>query len=110
MKKTYARKFKATKKMLENSMLYLMVSYPAIKIGYASNIANRMKDYRTCNPYAKIIDVIPGTMKDEKAYHKKMKKMLEPLDPTSALYEWYKIPSDKNEYKKILEQGFSYFN
>lgn len=55
-------------------MLYLMKSNKFLKIGYTSNIDNRIKQYKTHNPDIKILSIIEGTREDEKKLHELCKE------------------------------------
>lgn len=55
-------------------MLYLIKSNKFLKIGYTSNIDNRIKQYKTHNPDIKILSIIEGTREDEKKLHELCKE------------------------------------
>lgn len=55
-------------------MLYLIESSDYYKIGYASDIDRRLKQYNTHNPDYVIIDIKEGDTKDEALLHKKCKE------------------------------------
>ena len=51
-------------------MLYLLEDRDYLKIGYTTNLNERMKSYKTCNCYIKLIASKPGSKKDEHRLHK----------------------------------------
>ena len=55
-------------------MLYLIRDHDYLKIGYANNISDRMKGYRTHTLYTELLDVKPGTTLDEKALQRQCSK------------------------------------
>ena len=57
-------------------MLYLIKDHDYLKIGYASNIKDRMKGYRTHTLYTELLDVKPGNTTDEKNLHELCKDYL----------------------------------
>ena len=74
-------------------MIYLIEDRDVLKIGYASNISEREKAYKTHNYYARIISSKSGTKEDEKELHKLCEKW-------SIEREWFhNVP----EVKKIFE-------
>ena len=64
-------------------MLYLIKDRDYLKIGYASNIKDRMKSYKTHTLYTELLDVKPGSTTDERNLHKLCSKYLVEL-------EWFK--------------------
>lgn len=50
-------------------MLYLIKSSDYIKVGFTTNIRNRMKAYNTCNPDYELLDLVEGTEQDESDFH-----------------------------------------
>lgn len=57
-------------------MIYLIQSGNYLKIGYTTNIENRMKQYQTCNPDVFLIKIIDGEYPYENYLHKKFNKYL----------------------------------
>lgn len=55
-------------------MLYLIKSNKFLKIGYTSNLNNRIKQYKTHNPDIKVLSIIDGTREDEKKLHELCKE------------------------------------
>lgn len=55
-------------------MLYLIESSDYYKIGYASDIDRRLKQYNTHNPDYIVLDIKEGDTKDEALLHKKCKE------------------------------------
>lgn len=50
-------------------MIYLLKSGKFLKIGFTSNIENRIKQYKTHNPDILVLPMIEGTREDEKKLH-----------------------------------------
>lgn len=50
-------------------MIYLIEDRDVLKIGYAANVFEREKAYKTHNYYAKLISSKPGTKEDERKLH-----------------------------------------
>lgn len=50
-------------------MIYLLKSGKFLKIGFTSNIENRIKQYKTHNPDILVLSMIEGTREDEKKLH-----------------------------------------
>lgn len=77
---------------MENSLTYLIQQGNYLKIGYTSNLKNRLKQYDTHNMYYKLLYVINGNCEKElhemfKEYHYKK--------------EWFhKNKEILNEFKK----------
>ena len=55
-------------------MLYLIESNDYYKIGYASDIDRRLKQYNTHNPDYIVLDIKEGDTKDEALLHRKCKE------------------------------------
>jgi hypothetical protein len=55
-------------------MLYLIESSDYYKIGYASDIDRRLKQYNTHNPDYIVLDIKEGNTKDEALLHRKCKE------------------------------------
>jgi hypothetical protein len=55
-------------------MLYLIESSDYYKIGYASDIDRRLKQYNTHNPDYIVLDIKEGDTKDEALLHRKCKE------------------------------------
>lgn len=55
-------------------MLYLIKSSDYIKVGFTTNIKNRMKAYNTCNPDYELLDTVEGTEQDETNFHMDISK------------------------------------
>lgn len=53
-------------------MLYLIKSGDYIKIGYSSNMEQRLRTYNTCNPNYELLDIVEGTESDEKDWHERL--------------------------------------
>ena len=50
-------------------MIYLLKSGKFLKIGFTSNIENRIKQYKTHNPDILVLSMMEGTREDEKKLH-----------------------------------------
>ena len=68
-------------------MLYLIKSNSFYKIGYASNIKQRMTEYMTHNPEFVLLGTCKGELNDEKQWHKKLQEHM-------IKGEWFKAPQD----------------
>lgn len=66
-------------------MLYFIQCNEYYKVGYATDIYRRMKDYATHNPYVKLIGVKDGDMQEEADYHQLYKGY-------PSWGEWAKLP------------------
>lgn len=86
-------------------MIYLIESDDYYKIGYTSNLEQRIKSYNTCNPNFKIIDTRNGSREDESALHTLCEDFREKFEwfkkDTSILYIWktYFYYKENNEKK-----------
>lgn len=74
-------------------MLYLIQSLNYYKIGFTTNIKERMKSYKTTNPHAVLLGVAEGTEEDELQYHLKLKEY-------NHYTEWFELP--ENIVKDLL--------
>lgn len=74
-------------------MLYLIQSLNYYKIGFTTNIKERMKSYKTTNPHAILLGVTEGTEEDELQYHLKLKEY-------NHYTEWFELP--ENIVKDLL--------
>lgn len=77
-------------------MLYLLKSYGPgdiviYKVGYASNIQNRLKSYISSNPYIEKISESPGELCDEKILHLWLHSQIS----ETRLNEWYLCESEE---------------
>lgn len=77
-----------------------------VKIGKASNIANRMAGYRTSCPMLYHIDYRKGSQKAEKVYHILLKS--KSIAKCNHNKEWFMV--DRETYLEMCEKGFSYFD
>lgn len=73
-------------------MLYLIKDTDFLKIGYSSNIEERMKEYATHNPSYELIGVREGDKEFEKFFHNRFKEF-------RLRNEWF-------EYKDIIVEDF----
>ena len=73
-----------------------------LKIGYAKNVANRMKAYKTHNPTATPMYSIAGGKALEKRYHSILAQW-----GNKVSGEWYQIPFEL--YKTCHVKGFYCF-
>lgn len=82
-------------------MLYLIESSDYYKIGYASDIDRRLKQYNTHNPDYVVIDIKEGDTKDEALLHKKCKEF-------RIKGEWFEKCSDVLDawytYEKVCDE------
>lgn len=79
--------------------------YYWVKIGRATNLNRRMKDYNTHNPMLWRIDFSENYDK-EKYYHLKLNDVA--IASCNHNEEWFLV--DKNTYLEMCEKGFSYFD
>lgn len=76
-----------------------------VKVGRASDIADRMNKYRTNNPLVYNIDYRIGYEGYETLYHEKLMDVC--LALRDRTLEWFMV--DAETYLAICEQGFSWF-
>lgn len=78
------------------------------KVGYTNrDIKERLKQYRTHNPYVKLIGTIDGTEEEEKEFHRKMENF--DLFFQVGRTEWFEA-LDRTLIKGIENGGFNYLN
>ena len=80
-----------------------------VKVGLSTNLYNRMKAYRTMNPFIFHIDYKEidkeEVYKAETSCHIKLSKKA--LSRSDDADEWFIL--SRQNYKKICEKGFSFF-
>lgn len=73
-------------------MIYLLKSNDKLKIGYTSNFASRISNYRSHNPDIEVVNIRAGELEDEKV-------LLEQFKHFSIFGEWF-------TYSKDIIKGF----
>lgn len=90
-------------------MLYLIKSYSAIKIGSTNNIKTRMREYKTHNPDAELIDIADGTEIEEKLLHSKLKRF-----KYKSSIEWFidckEVREEWDNYVKSTGKKYSQYD
>jgi len=76
-----------------------------VKVGKATNLAERFRQYNTCNPMLFRIDFNTNGYNKEKFYHAKLAAIC--INKCNHNSEWFLV--DRDTYLNICEKGFSYF-
>jgi len=89
-------------------MIYFIESNNYLKVGYTSNITNRMKQYATHNPDFHLLYVIEGDEKLEKEIHRELKDYHYRLEWFYIDdYVRYQIEYIREKYKHWVEDEVS---
>jgi hypothetical protein len=79
--------------------IYVLKCQDAVKVGYTTNLEQRIKSHQTSNPFAEFVCSYNGSIEDEKYIHKKLSKHLK-----EGCKEWF------NYYDGIFEDIGCYIN
>ena len=90
-------------------MIYMVVNKEqhAVKIGYTNNIERRMHEYKTHDPFVKMIDYFTtGDLKKDYAIEQLAHDEMDTMKKLTRISntEWYIM--DKKTYKKFTEKTF----
>lgn len=90
-------------------MLYLISQkgLKTFKIGYTESFKARRRAYNTCmGSELQVIEIIEGTMADEKNWHLTLEAM--GFQNVNGKKEWYTLPKGLKK-EKLLQNGFKAF-
>lgn len=72
-------------------MIYIIESGEYFKIGFATNVKNRMSTYRTHNPNIQLVHSFEGSMEDEKKLHLALKQYRYKLEWFHKFDNWFSV-------------------
>lgn len=75
-------------------MIYIIESGDYFKIGFATNVRNRMATYRTHNPNIQLIHSFEGSLDDEKKLHLALKEYHYKLEWFHKFDNWFTVISN----------------